>query len=245
MHGVLRTARLAGAFACGVAVLLLAGHGPLRAQRAADGEAGPAQAPSIKRENIEWVDAWITHGTESDLPRVLLVGDSITRAYYPEVEQRLEGQAYVGRLATSKSLGDPVLLDETAAVLKQYRFDVIHFNNGMHGWDYTEDEYARALPDWLATIRAGAPGARLIWATTTPVRERDTLALAPRTERVRARNRIGLAIAQRAGLPVDDLFALVVDRPEFSAADGVHASPAGRAAQAAQVAASIEAVLQR
>ncbi len=200
------------------------------------------QAP-VKRENIEWVDVWISHGKDGALPRVLLIGDSITRAYYPKVEEALAGRAYVGRLATSKSLGDLSLLDEVAMVLKQYRFDIIHFNNGMHGWDYTEEEYSRAFPAWLATIRAGAPNAKLIWASTTPVREGKDLTLAPRTERVRARNQTGLQNARREGIRVDDLFALVIDHPEYSASDGVHASPAGIAAQAAQVAASVAALL--
>jgi len=37
--------------------------------------------PQPKREGIEWCDVWITHGTEYDLPRVLLIGDSITQNY--------------------------------------------------------------------------------------------------------------------------------------------------------------------
>ena len=39
-------------------------------------------APS-SHESIEWCDIWISHADETNLPRVLLIGDSITRAYYP------------------------------------------------------------------------------------------------------------------------------------------------------------------
>jgi len=200
--------------------------------------------PQPKREGIEWCDVWITHGTEYELPRVLLIGDSITRAYYKEVEQKLEGTAYVGRLATSKCLADPVLFDEISAVLKQYKFDLIHFNNGMHGWAYTEDEYARAFPQFLKTIKQGAPGAKLIWASTTPVREKKELVVAPKTERVKERNRIAAEIMAKEKIPVDDLFALVIDHPEYSNADGVHFSPKGVSAQAAQVAEMIEVQLK-
>ena len=49
-------------------------------------------------------------------------------------------------------------------MLGQAKFDAVHFNNGLHGWGYTEDESAKALPDLVATIRMGAPGAKLIWA---------------------------------------------------------------------------------
>src|SRR4051795_9542211 len=75
------------------------------------------------RENIEWLDVWVPNTNAHDLPRVLLIGDSITRAYYPEVEQRLKGKAYVARLATSKSVGDPALLQEIALVLSEAHFD--------------------------------------------------------------------------------------------------------------------------
>src|SRR6185503_2939170 len=54
------------------------------------------------REAIEWCDIWITHANETNLPRVLLIGDSIVRDYYPEVEKRLGGKAFVARLATSR-----------------------------------------------------------------------------------------------------------------------------------------------
>ncbi|MFX3891450.1 hypothetical protein ACJBV1_11045, partial [Streptococcus suis] len=41
-------------------------------------EASPM--PPSGRESIEWCDIWISHANETNLPRVLLIGDSITRA---------------------------------------------------------------------------------------------------------------------------------------------------------------------
>ena len=43
-------------------------------------------------------------------PEIVLIGDSITRGYGPRVEENLKGVAYVSRMATSKSLGDPALM---------------------------------------------------------------------------------------------------------------------------------------
>ena len=123
-----------------------------------------ADPPRVVRENIEWLDVWVLGNAVKDQPRVLLIGDSITRGYYKTVEDKLKGKAVVCRLATSKSLGDPGLLDEVKLVLGQAKFDVVHFNNGMHGWGYAEDEYAKAVPDLVATLRKGAPGAKLVWA---------------------------------------------------------------------------------
>src|SRR5262245_22012521 len=91
--------------------------------------AEPATAvPS--REATEWCDIWISHANETNLPRVLLIGDSIARDYYSEVAKRFAGKAFVARLATSRFVADPVLLKEIELVLDQAQFDVIHFNNG-------------------------------------------------------------------------------------------------------------------
>src|SRR6266404_3619851 len=79
------------------------------------------------RESIEWCDIWISHANETNLPRVLLIGDSIAREYYPEVEKRLAGKAFVARLTTSRFVSDPVLSKEIELVLDQAKFDVIHF----------------------------------------------------------------------------------------------------------------------
>ena len=95
----------------------------------------------IAREYIEWSDIWIPGANKTDLPHVLLIGNSITRGYYGKVEAALKEKAYVGRLSNSKSVGDPALIEELTVVLKNTKFDVIHFNNGLHGFDYTEEEY--------------------------------------------------------------------------------------------------------
>ena len=144
------------------------------------------------RESIEWCDVWISHANETNLPRVLLIGDSIARDYYPEVEKRLAGKAFVGRLATSRFVADPVLLKEIESVLDGAKFDVVQFNNGMHGWQHSEAEYRKAFPKLIKTIRAHAPKASLIWATTTPLRDGKAVTYDTKAEysdeRIAARN---------------------------------------------------------
>ena len=98
------------------------------------------------REGIEWCDIWISHANETNLPRVLLLGDSIARGYYPAVEKRLAGKAFVARLTTSAFVSDPMFHQQIALVLDNTKFDVIHFNNGLHGWQHSEEEYRKAFP---------------------------------------------------------------------------------------------------
>jgi lysophospholipase L1-like esterase len=195
-----------------------------------------AQGPHIAREHIEWADIWIPDASGTTLPRVLLIGDSITRGYYPPVAEKLKGKASVARLTTSKSVGDPALLAEVALVLDQCKFDVVHFNNGLHGFGYSEQEYEKNFPQLVATIRKHAPQAKLIWATITPMRQPGKLgAIAEGTKRVEARNKIVEGIVSQEGIAVDDLYALIKDHPEYWSNDGVHFNGKGIAVQTEQV----------
>jgi hypothetical protein len=210
-------------------------------------DAQPASIPPPGRESIEWCDIWISHANETNLPRVLLIGDSITRDYFPEVERNLAGRAYVGRLSSSAFISDPALLQQIELVLTQYRFDVIHFNNGMHGWQNSEKEYEQAFPKLLKTIRKFAPNAKLIWANTTPLKVSPTLSTNDQTqasdERIVARNAIVLKFAQAQRIPVDDLNTLMHGHPELHS-DNVHFNDKGIALQAAQVTTQIEKLLK-
>jgi lysophospholipase L1-like esterase len=207
--------------------------------------ARPAPAQPT-HESIEWCDIWISHPNETGLPRVLLIGDSITRDYYPEVEKRLAGKAFVARLTTSRFLADPVLLREIELVLDQMKFDVIHFNNGMHGWQHDETDYRKGFPAFLETIRAHAPKAKLIWAATTPLRDGKGAASNPMAnysnERIAARNTIAAEIASGQNIPGDDLNSPMCGHPEYYS-DNVHFNTQGIQVQAGQATAAIEKLL--
>jgi hypothetical protein len=206
--------------------------------------AGPQDVPPSARESIEWCDIWISHANETNLPRVLLIGDSIARDYYPRVEKRLEGKAYVARLATSRFANDPVLLQEIALVLDNTKFDVIHFNNGMHGWQHSEVEYCAAFPKMIEAIRSHAPDAKLICATTTPLKNSKPAGPTEASEdRIAERNLLAMECIKSKGIVVDDLNKAMANHPEYHS-DNVHFNSDGIEIQAAQVAASIEPLLR-
>lgn len=211
----------------------LVGMSPLSAA-----EDAPA---ALHRERIEWCDIWFTDAEKDALPRVLLVGDSIARGYFDGVEKALAGKAYCGRLTTSRSVCDPVFFQELALVLGQYRFDVIHFNNGLHGWDYTEDEYRAHFERLVATLQAQCPTARLLCALTTPVQDQG--GMSDHATRVPARNAIATKICAAANVPLNDLHAPALAHPEHFSSDGVHFNREGIAAQAARVASMVEQAL--
>ncbi|HTR40252.1 MAG TPA: SGNH/GDSL hydrolase family protein [Pseudomonadales bacterium] len=209
---------------------------------------GRAEYPPSAKESIEWCDIWISHANETNLPRVLLIGDSITRAYYPAVEKRLAGKAYVGRLSSSAFISDPVLLEQIKMVLTQYQFDVIHFNNGMHGWQHGEKEYEQAFPIYLETIKKYAPNAKLIWANTTPLKISPSLSPDNSTQatddRIAERNAIAAKFMQANGIPIEDLNTPMQGHPEYHM-DNVHFNEQGIAIQSAQVAADVLKLLEQ
>lgn len=211
------------------------------------GCAAEPAAPPV-REAIEWCDIWISNANKTNLPRVLLIGDSITRDYFPEVEKRLAAKAYVGRLSSAAFVADPALLQQVQMVLSQYKFDVIHFNNGMHGWHYSETDYDQALPALITTIRSNAPQARLIWANTTPLRDGKGANGDPQAEysdeRIAARNKIAGEIMAAQKIPVNDLFTPMLGHRDFYQ-DNVHFNGQGVQVQAAKVAAAVEKELLR
>lgn len=182
-----------------------------------------ASPAAIRRERIEWIDVWVEAADKTQLPRLLLVGDSIARAYHPRVSDRLAGTFACARMATSASVCDAGFLGHLGLLLKEYDFAVVHFNNGLHGWDYGEDHYAKGLADALDLIASASGGSRLIVASTTPVWSRGRQgSLAPLTKRVRKRNRIAATLAADRGVAVNDLFGAVIDHPEYISNDGIH-----------------------
>jgi len=195
--------------------------------------------PEPRRERIEWVDIWFTDAEKDALPRVLLIGDSITRGYFDGVEKALDGRAYCGRLTSSRSVCDPVFFQELALVLGQYPFAVIHFNNGLHGWDYTEEHYRAGFQRLVDLLREKAPGAKLICGLTTPVQEQS--GMSDHAARVAKRNAIATEICAAANIPLNDLHAAAI--PGHFSPDGVHFNNDGKAAQTKLVADAVKAVL--
>ena len=181
---------------------------------------------TLPREEIEWQDRWIESASTRDagVPRVLLLGDSISRQYRGEVSRLLKGKAAVANSAGSHCVGDPLLIEETGKILEEYDFAVIVFNNGLHGFDNPDWEYEMHLPQYVEYLRAKAPKAKLVWARTTPVSERGDLAkFAERNTRVEARNRGADKVMKRFGIPTVDLYApIAADPAKYHSADGTH-----------------------
>jgi lysophospholipase L1-like esterase len=199
--------------------------------------------PASRPEEIEWTWEVRPKHVDTSLPNVLLVGDSITRNYYPEVQKQLANVANVYLFAASTSLGDPRLLHQLVEFSKMegVSFSVVHFNNGMHGWTYSEEEFRAAFPAYLRTLHKIAPKASFIWATITPVKVEDTPG--PTNARIEVRNKAAQTFIGGAGIPVDDQYTLMTHHADLYQ-DHVHFNEAGSAIQGQQAAQLIRSSLE-
>ena len=121
-------------------------------------------------------------------------------------------------------------------------FSVVHFNNGMHGWNYSEAEYKAAFPSFLVALHQIAPKASFLWATTTPVKV-DAMP-GPTNLRIQVRNNIAHLFISRAKIRIDDQHELMVHHGD-QYEDNVHFNTAGAVAQGEQVAQAIHSMLPK
>jgi len=182
------------------------------------------------------------------LPRVLLIGDSISIGYTVPVRKALSEKANVHRVPENGA--DTVNgLKKIDVWLGDSRWDVIHFNWGLHDLKVTPEggrqvpveAYERNLAALVERLQA--TGARLIWATTTPVPEGKQNP--PRESAdVTRYNAAARRVMESHGVAVDDLYAAALPRvAEIQLPGNVHFNAAGWEVLGGKVAAAIDGVL--
>lgn len=193
-------------------------------------------------ETIEWTWEVRPANPAPNLPNVLLAGDSITRNYYNAVVEDLKGKANVYLFSTSASVGDPRLPKQLKEFfdMEAAHFRVVHFNNGMHGWGYSDTDYRDSFPQLVQELQKDVPGAKLIWANVTPVQKADPDGAT--NARINARNTIAAAVMRQHHIPVDDQHGLMMQHPDLYS-DNVHPNKEASRLQARQAASEIEKLL--
>jgi hypothetical protein len=196
-------------------------------------------------------DAMAPIGDTPGLPRVLLVGDSISIGYTLPVRAKLMGKANVHRIPQNGGATE-VGLEKMAGWLGKEKWDVIHFNFGLHDAKYasettqraTREQYIDHLRKLIAQMKA--TGARLIFATTTPVPNGGVLSPTRKFDSIEARNQLAVQLMRESGVSVDDLYAVAQPIMEkHGRPNDVHFAPEGYEVLARAVAASIAAQLPK
>ena len=186
-------------------------------------------------------NAWDFVQDDPKLPRVLLIGDSISRGYTLDVRKVMAGKANVHRA--------PENCGPTANGMKKIdiwlgdgQWDVIHFNFGIHDRKTPAADYEQRLEALIARMKQ--TGAKLIFATTTPVPP-DTKDGPAIVAQIAEKNEIATRVMQKHGVLINDLHAFLVPQlAGIANPQDVHFNAKGYAFMGQQVAKSIEAALK-
>ncbi|MHC4309280.1 MAG: alpha/beta hydrolase fold domain-containing protein [Planctomycetota bacterium] len=195
------------------------------------------------------------------LPRILLIGDSISIGYTLPARKLLTGKANVHRVPTN-ARHTGIGLEKINEWLGDGKWDVIHFNWGLHDLcyrstdpdspsrrdkangklDLTFEEYQQNLRKLVRILKA--TGAELIWASTTPVPDGESGRI--KGDEIKY-NKAARNIMRKNGVIINDLHAHAMKKlSEIQQPNGnVHFTPEGSAYLAEQVAARIRYALRK
>ena len=161
----------------------------------------------------------------SNLPRVLIIGDSISIGYTLPTRALLKGKVNLHRIPTN---GGPTIkgLEHIDAWLGKKKWDVIHFNWGLHDLKHMGpkgenlfskekggkvqvpiEEYEKNLDRLVARLKKTR--ARLIWRNTTPVPPGSKGRYVGDSIKY---NAAAARVMIRHGIPTHDLFTMSKER---------------------------------
>ena len=187
------------------------------------------------------ISAWDYVKDDPKLPRVLLIGDSVSRGYTLPARVALERKANVHR--APENCGPTANgIKKMDVWLGEGKWDVIHFNFGIHDRKTSAKDYGDRLE--LIVKQLKATGAKLIWARTTPIPP-DTKDGPEATTSIIEKNRIAADIMKKNMVHVNDLFDFIT--PQLSKVQNpmdVHFKGEGYDMLGRQVALKIEQVLK-
>lgn len=187
------------------------------------------------------------------LPRVLIIGDSISIGYTPRVRKILNGRANVHRPKTNckwSAFGDQKINEW----IGNEKWDLIHFNFGLWDWYGWSQEikanprsYSKSLDNIVQNLKKS--GAKLVFAMTTPpcIGPEKNAGIKISKARAKQFNQAALRVMKKHGVMVNDLYALIENeqkRYQLGEND-VHYNESGRDLLAAQVATFIKKQLSQ
>jgi hypothetical protein len=230
---------------------------PLAFAEAPAAEAKPTiDASDPNRSDTEWRKASVKPIEDNPkLPRVLLIGDSITMGYTIPLREQLNGKANV-HFPTENCHSSRDILVNIEKYLGDKPWDVIQFNCGIHdvtilnqqGRSIKQGEhgqvrvstqgYRESLEKIIARLKQ--TGAAIVWCSTTPVA--DNLPHRKPAEIVRY-NSVAREVMQKHKLPITDLHQAASEQRPPKWSDGVHFTFGGSRALAEAAAPNIEKAL--
>jgi lysophospholipase L1-like esterase len=122
-------------------------------------------------------------------------------------------------------------------------YDLVIFNNGLHGFDISDEVYEENLEEVIKDLNKRVK--KLAWRTSTPIRDKEDLNKfnLERTPRVIRRNVFAAKVTAELNIPVLDLYTPMAENVEYFSTDAVHYNEEGREAQAKILAEFIKEII--
>jgi len=165
---------------------------------------------------------------DSELPRILVVGDSISMGYRRYITAHFKDRAYVDYWVGGHWFGETARGENSPAkvawdgVLSNGPYDVISWNAmTLHMWNgypgrTNEETYPANMTEVVDHLLASAPDTEFIWVRCTPWRttpESGQAGLDPsRNDRIVRLNTVTDAIMRERNIPIIDTYTLTLDR---------------------------------
>jgi hypothetical protein len=178
--------------------------------------------------------------TNPALPRILVVGDSISIAYRQYVSEHFKDKAYVDYWVGGRWYEPTSVKDENSKVKRAYKgvlangpYDVVSWNPmTLHMWNPDNPKYCSVenypanLTEIVGYLKIIAPNTQFLWVRCTPYSTWDAsknrIIDRKKSERLATFNQLSDEIMQQQGIPEVDLWAICEKHPELSSADTVH-----------------------
>ncbi len=168
-------------------------------------------------ETYEWDNVWWEHTENTQAKRVVYIGDSISCATRHFATGLSENTVLFDGFGTSKALDNPYFKDSLSVFMKQeQRIDAILFNNGLHGWHLSINEYDKKYGEMIEFIKSISNAPIYVLLTTNLPNDEE------RNEIVINRNEIAKKYADKFGLKIIDLYSVSVEYSNLHTDDGVH-----------------------
>ena len=182
-------------------------------------------------ERYEWDNTWIENTDNAESSRVFYIGDSISCKTRTTGTYLTKGEILFDGFGTSKGLDNPFFKDGISLFAAQLPcIERILFNNGLHGFHLNdEEEYGKYYEEMVKFLLEKFPNVPLYIVLTTCV------ANEARLERVKARNKAALEMADKYNLSVIDLYTVSEQKKDLLRPDGVHFTQEGYDALAGEI----------
>ena len=178
---------------------------------------------------------WIRAMSKTDLPNVLILGDSISIGYTPFVQKKLSGIANVYRPlfengGNENCEGTTYGLQHIDRWIGKEKWDLIHFNFGLHDIKHVdpitgenssnpEDPYQANLKQYKKNLKEivkklKGTNAKLVFATITPYPDNLTGRPLRDTGLAKEYNKVALKVMKKNKIIINDLYGFIFPQME-------------------------------